>query len=445
MAKSPETNGHIDPAKAYPSKSFFIDMLTQDIGLSDCILDLIDNSINSLVVRENLDVMQHLIEGSKAPKIKATIDITFNPAKFTISDNCGGISLSDAQNQVFLFGKPKVDKTHAGLGVYGIGMKRAFFKIGRQIDITSNTIEEQWKISINVDEWESKPDKWEFDFADHQVKKAPVGKTALTVARPSPTIAAQFGMKSFAEILRARIASAYALFITSGLSITLNSHTVTADLPELVESAEIKPVRKLFKEDGVDILIQAGLTPRSDRTPRGWYVFCNGRLVLPANQTDQTGWGLDEFPVFHSKYNHFYGRVCFRSKDVRKLPWTTTKDGVTRESPIYQKALSEMRVQARPVLDFFNRLYPDDPAESEQERESFDKAKPTSAEKAASQPNTPFQAPPPKPRDDVSVKIQYSRPKKQVKKIAAHLQRPNMSAVRVGEHTFDAFYERYCK
>jgi hypothetical protein len=52
-----QQNGQL-PAKAYPSKAFFIEMLTRDITLSDCILDLLDNSVDSLITKANLDVSQ---------------------------------------------------------------------------------------------------------------------------------------------------------------------------------------------------------------------------------------------------------------------------------------------------------------------------------------------------------------------------------------------------
>ncbi|KJV41509.1 hypothetical protein [Brevundimonas sp. KM4] len=37
-----------DRANANPSKSFFIAMLTRDIDLVDCILDLLDNSVDGI-------------------------------------------------------------------------------------------------------------------------------------------------------------------------------------------------------------------------------------------------------------------------------------------------------------------------------------------------------------------------------------------------------------
>ena len=61
-------NGGVLAAKAHPSKAFFIDMLTRDISLSDCILDLVDNSLHRLITQSGLDVSEHLFAGTKARK-----------------------------------------------------------------------------------------------------------------------------------------------------------------------------------------------------------------------------------------------------------------------------------------------------------------------------------------------------------------------------------------
>ncbi len=44
----------INLINAEPTKGFFIDMLTKDIGLVDCILDLVDNSIDGWIRRSQL-------------------------------------------------------------------------------------------------------------------------------------------------------------------------------------------------------------------------------------------------------------------------------------------------------------------------------------------------------------------------------------------------------
>lgn len=431
-------------AKAHPSKAFFIEMLTKDISLSNCILDLVDNSIHSLITRTKLDVSQHLFSGTNAQQVNALIDITFNPSKFSVKDNCGGISVEDAKEQVFLLGNPVREKKQTGLGVYGIGMKRALFKIGRQISIASSTTDEEFRIDINVDEWE-KTDEWDFPFTYAREKKLETGGTDIEVSRLHPTVSEQFVSKTFKTVLVEKISRAYALFLKAGLSIKVNHEDTAADIAELVESKDLRVVRQMIKKDGVDILIMAGLSPVTDRKPRGWYVFCNGRMVLDADKTERTGWGTDSHPGFHVKYNHFLGYVYFRSKDVQKLPWTTTKDGVDLESPIYQAALAEMRLLSRPVLNFLNDLYSDVIEQSEPEHILFKEAIPVSVQKIASRNNTDFKAEVRKESEDGLVSIQYKRPKRKLKKIQEVLDKPGMSASRIGEYTFDWFYDRNCK
>jgi len=345
---------------------------------------------------------------------------------------------------VFLLGNPVREKKQTGLGVYGIGMKRAFFKIGRQISITSFTTDEEFRIDINVDEWE-KTDEWDFPFTDAREKKSEAGGTDIEVSRLHPTVSGQFISKTFKTILVEKISRAYALFLKAGLSIKVNREDTTADIPELVESEDLRAVRQMIKKDGVDILIMAGLSPVTDRKPRGWYVFCNGRMVLDADQTGRTGWSTDSHPGFHAKYNHFLGYVYFRSKDVQKLPWTTTKDGVDMESPIYQAALAEMRLLSRPVLNFLNDLYSDVKEQSEPEHILFKEAKPVAVQKIASRNNTDFKPEVRKESEDDLVSIQYKRPKRKLKKIQEVLGKPRMSASRIGEYTFDWFYDRNCK
>lgn len=76
-------------------------MLTKDIGLSDCVLDLVDNSIHSLITKTNLDVSEHLLAGTKAKKINALIDIAFTPSKVSVQDDAGGSRSTTQQSKYF--------------------------------------------------------------------------------------------------------------------------------------------------------------------------------------------------------------------------------------------------------------------------------------------------------------------------------------------------------
>ncbi len=126
---------HNRKADANPTKAFFVRMVTRDISLQDCILDLIDNSVDSAWRRQ----------GSSRPSLDASADlspyhivVTATPTRFDIKDNCGGITLDDAADYAFTFGRKETDKPERyAIGVYGIGMKRAVFKMGADVMIRS--------------------------------------------------------------------------------------------------------------------------------------------------------------------------------------------------------------------------------------------------------------------------------------------------------------------
>ena len=97
------------PAKADPSKAFFIDMLTRDITATQCILDLVDNSIHNLIRETDIDVMNVLIGRGSSPKVSAQVSIGVSKSQFQVSDTCGGITIKDARDDVFRHGNPTHD------------------------------------------------------------------------------------------------------------------------------------------------------------------------------------------------------------------------------------------------------------------------------------------------------------------------------------------------
>jgi hypothetical protein len=95
-------------AKAYPRKNFFVQMFTKDISLEDCVLDLIDNSVDGYIKSRNLRLSEIAsgIWDKKQPQKPTsselpTINVTLSDTSFEIRDNCGGIDLNDAINEVF--------------------------------------------------------------------------------------------------------------------------------------------------------------------------------------------------------------------------------------------------------------------------------------------------------------------------------------------------------
>ena len=100
-------------------------MLTRDISLDDAILDLIDNC---------LDGALRLANGGEVDYAKHFVKIKLAKDHFSIEDNCGGIPRDVAINYAFKMGREPDDDRDSDtetIGMYGVGMKRAIFKMGK--------------------------------------------------------------------------------------------------------------------------------------------------------------------------------------------------------------------------------------------------------------------------------------------------------------------------
>ena len=431
-----------------PSKTFFVDMITRDLTVEDALLDLIDNSLDEAVEQQRVNVMTVLTGGANRGKrfADASVDILIGDGRIEVRDNCGGISVEQARTSVFRFGNPDVRPAKGGLSVYGIGMKRAFFKMGRIIVVESSTDTERFRVDIDVHAWQEQGDEqdedWNFQFTEISEHAEPPDwqGTKITITELTSPVARRLESVSFAKELLARIASSYALFLEAGMRITVNKQPAESVLPEILTAKDMTPARKRFKVGKVDVLITAGVAPRSDTRRHGWYVFCNGRMVLSADQSNVTGWGLN-LPKWHTKFGHFVGMVYFRSEDVRDLPWRTTKQGVVVESHLYQQVLAEMQVQARPVLSFLSDLYPGDVVEDgPAERELMSRASAVSVKQVSRREST-FTVDLEEKRRlalERPVSIQFSRKARDIEKLKACV-RPlrRASARKVAQYAFD--------
>jgi hypothetical protein len=105
----------VGTVKAYPRKQFFIEMFTRDITLEDCILDLIDNAMDSYLRTRKIDVGAEVFgqSGAGAVEHPGEIKIDFSKKEFRISDNCGGIDRKAADDDVFCFGHARGSKQPA--------------------------------------------------------------------------------------------------------------------------------------------------------------------------------------------------------------------------------------------------------------------------------------------------------------------------------------------
>ena len=424
---------------AEPTKHFFITMITRDITLTDCIFDLLDNSIDG-ARRQQTRVSTTSFDGYWAK-------ITFGRNGFSIADNCGGIALSDAIDYAFHFGRrPDAPQDVAeGIGLYGIGMKRAIFKMGRAATVDSETVQEAFRVSVNVDTWE-KDESWDFHYDDRPRTGKP--GTVVSVTNLYRPIIEAFEDKVFQNELIKALARDYAFFLARGLKIKVGDIDVPFYRYDVRTSADIVPASMVYTDDGVTVKIIAGLIDDlPDEVPEelqqekvdryGWFVLCNDRVVLAADKTDRTVWGNDGFKIWHPQYNGFGGFVFFTANDPKKLPWTTTKREVDIADPIYRRALVHMKRISEEFTAYTNQRKADLTVAKAAEK----KAAPVSIASLQAQTTMSFPkiAVEPGQPKTTYVTIAYQKPKREIDEIKEYLERPGMSARDVGKTTFEHF------
>lgn len=445
-------------ANAYPRKQFFLEMFTRDISLEDCILDLIDNSMDALIRTDNIDIsgsILHDVNGGVPHRSKKLpeIAVSYSNEALQITDTCGGISRKHALEEVFNFGH-SAGTVGGQLGAYGIGLKRAIFKIGNQFSMKSQTPHEGFSISLNIKDWSQEDedlDDWRIPLVYISGTGSPDrAGTTISIKDLRPEVRMRLDDGSLETRLPLVIAQTYSLFLGRYVTLKLNKSLVEPFQIPLAGSEEVQIAHDEFEDGDVKVILFASLAARGPRKEwryenAGWYVACNGRIVVAADKTDLTGWGSGALPSFHSKYRGFVGLAFFQSQNPLDLPWTTTKRGLNRESPIYQKARNRMRGLARPIMTFLDKMYPSDAAEEPEEREIADRVKPSDIRKAAAKPLATFNvvtASRLKPK--TTLRIQYDAEANDVERIKKHLRRPSMKPNEIGKHTFDYFLKTEC-
>lgn len=439
-------------AQAYVTKSFLIDIITRDIGITEAILELVDNSLDRAVEIFKIDVTRGLVENYRFDKkLKLpepiTVDIRLSKDEFIIEDNCGGISREDLKNEVFIFGNPKEETHYKGLSAFGIGMKRAFFKLGKNVELYTTTGgEDESAVDWDINEWvDAGEDNWDIPFSeikDIELKQQyELPGTVIKLSNLTDAVKIRFGQNTFLTALKHRLRTGYALFIKSGIRILVNGEELTHSLPVFFTSEEIGFTSKKLKRDDVEILLLAGITPTEDRTPRGWYIFCNGRMVLESDKTSETGWGT-LLPQFHPKFNHFLGFAAFKSENVKSLPWSSTKWGVERDSPVYLFAIEEMHLQTTPIINVLDRwkdARDDDDALTQSLKDLLKDGNVVELFESAKVERV-FVYKPKRERPDVT-RITFVKDRKLVESVKDALGNPKMKNGMVGELVFDYYVE----
>ena len=349
---------------ASPTKAFFVEMLTRDITLEDAILDLLDNCLDGLLRSST----------KKSLKIKNPYkEINFDKDSFSIDDNCGGIPWS-LHEYAFRMGRPRT-RSADGLptvGAYGIGMKRAIFKIGKSSLIQTKHKDEIYDVEIST-KW-IEDETWNLEAVEGERNECDDG-TSIIVGSLHTAVAKHFSTKAFQDNLISKIESHYALIISKGFTVLINGIEVSPKpicfhfQDPKTKGYGIRPYMFETEVDGVSVFVSVGLrepVPSEEEVSdeqeeihyskdlAGWSVICNDRVVLYCNKDEETGWGEAGVPKYHNQFIAISGVVEFSSSDASLLPTTTTKRGIEHSSALYAQVKNRMREGLKIFTNYTN-------------------------------------------------------------------------------------------
>lgn len=432
-------------ANASPEKRLFISLLTRDISLIAAFLDLVDNSVNAAVESDSdrLKTAEGYQRVFDDTDVRPSIDILLKLGqnRVEVRDTAAGISAKMAEQHVFKFGRSDEDSdTRDRLSVYGIGLKRAMFKLGRHISIRSDHAEGGFDLRLDVNKWASDTKQpWTFPITRRVPATTEKCGTTIVVSDLYDDVLRRIGDGVFVGQLRDAISRTYAFYMAKFVTIYLGEQPIE---PVMIDIGANRTSEAL-EIGGVSCAIAAGIgEPQGgqfrDRSA-GWFVFCNGRTVISADKTPLTGWATPGagLPIFQPKHRPFVGTVFFVSDDPEKLPWTTTKAGINEDSAVWQEAKRHMVVVARSVISFLDGRYTDEGTEiASAELRDVGKER-ISVLSSAVSAKTLFT--PPQVVEPRTMRIQYDAKILDIRKIAEYLRKPNMSGSDVGRHTFFYF------
>lgn len=457
-------------ASGAPTKAFFVGMLTRDIELEDAILDLLDNCLDGVVRSQPLK--DKLNDTDYYKGFQAEINIS--PDKFQIIDNCGGIPRDTAMKYAFRMGRSTLNDDANNnpslptVGIYGIGMKRAIFKIGKCAKVFTKHNADKYTVQIPLD-WAESDDNWNFPLIENDpLNPLTQCGTIIEIEDINSGIKERwYHIDNFCDRLYKAIQQSYSFIIQKGFKITLNGNEV-APLPIelLIDSSigsAIKPYVFMNTYNDVTVKIAIGFyapPPTEDdldamnetkRTSNdaGITVVCNDRVVLYNDKSALTGWGTSKVPNYHTQFIGIKGIVIFESFNPRSLPMTTTKRGIDHSSSLYLTVKDRICDGLKMFTNYTNLWKGQNQAEREHSTKAMKvsvsdifnetKNKDLGITPRNSQKGKTFNPQLPKPKNDKPLKIiRFSKSIEEIQKVSLYYFGENdYPPSKVGEECFN--------
>lgn len=299
-----------------PDKSLMQKIGKGGYSLSECLAELVDNSLQSF--NQSL--------ASLDPPSGVTIRVTIQPAEdmVRIEDDAQGMT-HDLARTCFRLGASTWADTENGLGLYGIGLKGATMALGRSVVLITSTRGDSHYYRVRLDEQE-----WQHDTTAWQLPVETVPKTdrqehgtLIEVRRLRRT---HYSRQEI-ERLREDFGRRYAPFLKqSRLTLVVNGTSCTYQPPELLDNAMHRfeiPVATGKLVGWYGFLVRG-----SQILQYGFDTFRHGRLIT---QWDKIGF------TPHPTHARLVGEI-----HMDHVPVQTNKRGWLQDSQEYVEAVESL-------------------------------------------------------------------------------------------------------
>lgn len=323
--------------------------LTKDISPLEALFDLVDNSVDAArerrVARDGGRLDRHGLPNDYSG---SHVRVRIGRDSVTLSDNCTGIDEDKLAKEVFVTGL--ASEHNYGIGGFGIGLKRALFRIGTRYTLATDT-----GISASIMRF----DRAELSGNESTLtaERAPTSGAAKTFVRIDglePGVKHELGSMPRPELVK-HLSRRYGLFIKKGLRISVNGLHVPPFGPGLRRTGPLESkTQSMRTRQEVDVFIDSGmhedyrLRHESDyaasKTAQltdqyGWYFVCNDRIVKIASHEKELGWTAN----WHQEYYGFVGWVRFVAANPEDLPWDTKKTQIDSNSAVFREICDKLQ------------------------------------------------------------------------------------------------------
>jgi hypothetical protein len=145
--------------------------------------------------------------------------------------------------------------------------------------------------------------------------------TSITVTELHEEVALRIKEGGVPKNILTDASTTYPYFLGQCVKLRINDNEVNPEPIKLGElNGVLRAAHEKFEQRGVKVTLAATVAPgQRSAEEAGWYILCNGRVVVRADKTNLTGWA-NELASFQPKYRSFVGIASSPMDDYQAGP-----------------------------------------------------------------------------------------------------------------------------